>query len=202
MSAKPYHVGHDMMVRRAASECDEVRLYVSLSDRRRAGEDVPVLGSDMALIWREVIEPTLPDNVVPVYGGSPVGNVWKELGRADEAGSNDTYVVYADADDLSQNFTDNLLERYCGGLFAAGRVKREATERAHSGSKMRAALAQGDKARFMAGLPASIDKEKVWDVLSATARARPKVRTTAKAQRPARASESLLREWVSLLLPR
>ena len=46
MSAKPYHTGHDGLVRIAASENDEVLLFVSISDRKRPGE-MPLLGSDM-----------------------------------------------------------------------------------------------------------------------------------------------------------
>ena len=63
MSAKPYHAGHDCLIRLAATECDSVFLYVSTSDRARTGE-VPVLGRDMELLWREVIAPTLPTRKV------------------------------------------------------------------------------------------------------------------------------------------
>ena len=38
MAAKPYHAGHDGLVRIAASENDEVLLFVSTSDRTRKGE--------------------------------------------------------------------------------------------------------------------------------------------------------------------
>ena len=54
MSAKPFHAGHDGLVRMAAGECDAVHLYVSLSDRKRPGE-IPILGSDMQIIWTRYI---------------------------------------------------------------------------------------------------------------------------------------------------
>lgn len=181
MSAKPYHRGHDDMIRRASTECDWVRVYASLADRRRAGEPVPVLGSDMKLIWDELIVPGLPHNVEVVFGGSPVGNVWRDLG-GDREGE-DEYVIYAGSDDLDESFTDKLLLQYCGHLMEQGRIKREATQRLASGSEMRMMLAQGDCAGFMAQLPATIDTARVWDVLSNTARHPPRVKTTAKARR-------------------
>lgn len=169
------------MIRRASSECDWVRVYVSLADRRRAGEPVPVLGSDMKLIWDELIVPGLPLNVEVVFGGSPVGNVWRDLG-GDRKGE-DEYVIYAGPDDLDESFTDKLLLQYCGHLMEQGRIKREATQRLASGSEMRMMLALGDRAGFMAQLPPTIDTARVWDVLSSTARCPPPVKTTAKARR-------------------
>lgn len=181
MSAKPYHRGHDDMIRRASGECEWVRVYASLADRRRAGEPVPVLGSDMKLIWDELILPGLPSNVEVVFGGSPVGNVWRDLG-GDRTGT-DEYVIYAGPDDLDESFTDKLLLQYCGHLIEQGRIKREATQRLASGSEMRAMLTRGDKAGFVAQLPPSIDSSRVWDVLSSTARSPPRIKTTAKARR-------------------
>lgn len=205
LSGKPYHSGHDMLIRLAAEECDEVHLYVSTSDRARAGE-IPILGKDMALLWKEIIEPSLPDNVRVTYGGSPVGNVWKELGAASTGKSTDDFVVYADPADLAQNFTKAFLQKYCGDLFAAGRVKLRAVERSStvdvSGTQMRGYLEKGDKAAFLRNLPSTIDRERVWDVLSATAKDPPKVKTTSGPTRKAKKTqaEGLLRSYVRLLL--
>lgn len=205
LSGKPYHSGHDMLIRLAAKECDEVHLYVSTSDRARPGE-IPILGKDMATLWKGTIEPSLPKNVRVVYGGSPVGNAWKELGGASESGSPDEFVVYADPADLAQNFTEEFLRKYCRSLFEAGQVKLRAVERSStvdvSGTKMRQYLEKGDKAAFIRNLPSTIDRELVWDVLSATAKDPPKVKTTAgptrKPKKPQ--AEGLLRSYVRLLL--
>lgn len=177
MSAKPYHVGHDLMIRRAAGECDSVRVFVSLSDRRRAEDAVPILGADMAVIWREIVAPTLPANVVLEYGGNPISNLWRVLGRA---AVGDVHVVYADAQDLAINFHDGLLGHYCSTAFEAGRVERAVTERAGSGTQMRQFLAAGDRRGFVAGLPPFIDVGRVWDILSTTARNPPKVKATSQ----------------------
>lgn len=182
MSAKPYHVGHDGLIRLASSECDAVHLYVSLSDRARGGE-VPILGNDMATLWHEVIEPSMPTNVRVSYGGSPIGNIWKELGGANSTGSDDEFAIYADPADIAQNFTKELLEKYSGNLFAAGKIKLRAVERSStvdvSGTQMRRYLELGDKDSFTKYLPDAVDKDRVWSVLRATAENPPKVKKTA-----------------------
>src|SRR5271165_5503383 len=122
MSAKPYHAAHDTLIRDAASENDEVHVYVSTSDRKRPGE-FAISGSDMYTIWRLYIEPSLPDNVVVKYGGAPVAHVYKEIGLANDNKSDNTYTIYTGAKDVEQNFPEKSLVRYAGGLFANGQVK-------------------------------------------------------------------------------
>lgn len=213
MSAKPYHAGHDGLVRLASQENDEVHLYVSTSDRARPGE-IPILGADMALLWKETIEPSLPKNVKVVYGGSPVGNVWKELGAADQSGSKDIFSLYADPADLAQTFEEKLLKKYCGNLLAAGQIKLRAVERSStvdvSGTAMRSYLEKGDKASFVSKLPKTIDRDKVWDVLSRTAADPPRVKRTAgpvRKKAPAAPQkqvqpEGILRRYIRLVLGR
>ena len=210
-SFKPYTKGHAGLVNLASNECDVVHLYVSVSDRARTGE-VPVLGTDMARLWKVTIEPSLPENVQVTYGGSPIGNVWKELGKANESQSTDTYVLYGDPEDLAQNFTENLLQKYCGGIFTEGQVILRAVERSStadvSGTLMRDWLKTGDKQSFINNLPNDIDRELVWNTLSKTAQAPPKVKATAgpKHKKPAVAkktqSEALLRSYVRIVLGR
>jgi len=202
VSGKPYHAGHDGLVRIASQECDTVHLYVSLSDRARPGE-VPILGSDMKMIWDRYIEPTLPGNVTVTYGGSPIGNIWKELGDANEVASMDTYVIYADPTDLAQNFTDNLFLKYSGNLFQNGQIKLRAVERSStvdvSGTKMRSYLEKGNKAAFIKNLPASINGDAVWAILYATAKSPPKLKKTAGSTRRPKV-EGLLRRYVRFII--
>lgn len=209
MSGKPYHLGHDGLVRLAAGECDEVHLYVSLSDRARPGE-VPILGSDMKRIWK-LIEPTLPANVRVTYGGSPIKHVWEELGLANESGSlADTYVIYADPEDLAASFPKTSLLKYADSLTKAKKIKLRAVERSStvnvSGTMMRQYLADGDEASFVANLPRGVDKEAIWQILHKTAVSRPSVRTTAGAKTAAKKGpirgEGLVKEYVRLLVER
>lgn len=178
MSAKPYHVGHDLMIRRASGECDRVCVFVSLADRRRSGDPVPILGSDMEIIWREVVAPSLPPNVAVAYVPNPITAVWQALRAAQK--DSDAYAIYADEKDLAINWHDGLLEHYCKDMFWSGRLLRVVTERAGSGTQMRQFLAEGDRESFVAGLPPLIDVSRIWDILSATARNPPKVKATSQ----------------------
>ena len=103
VSAKPYHAGHDGLVRIASNENDSVLLFVSTTDRARSGE-LRVSGDAMQTIWWDYIEPTLPQNVTPDYGGIPVAKVYAELETAEAEGSTDTYVIYSDEEDILKYF--------------------------------------------------------------------------------------------------
>ena len=52
VSAKPYHAGHDGLVRIASKENDEVHLLVSITDRSRPGE-MKIDGGTMFGIWKD-----------------------------------------------------------------------------------------------------------------------------------------------------
>lgn len=177
MSAKPFHVGHHAMISRASSECDSVRVFVSLSDRRRSEDAVPILGADMAVIWREIIVPTVPTNVSVEYVSNPISSTWAALS---DKTSGDTYVIYSGEQELAINFHDGLLEHYCGELLASGRILKVITERRCSGTQIRQLLASGDRDGFLECMPDGIDKSRVWDILSATARNPPKVKATSQ----------------------
>lgn len=198
MSAKPYHAGHDGLVRLAVRENDEVHLFVSTTTRDS------VSGEAMAKIWKDQIEPTLPGNVRVTYGGSPVANAWKDMGEADKAGTRDTYRVYSDPEDAATNFPDTSFIKYTPNLFADGRVMRRPVERSStvdvSGTKMRGFLDSGDKGSFLRYMPPDIDGNKVWDTLQAM---RPGPKAPGPKKPPAKkrpVGESLLRTFVRMLL--
>lgn len=168
-SFKPAHAGHIRLIEMAAAENDEVLLFVSTSDRKRPGE-VPIMGADMADIWREHLEPILPSNVRVEYGGSPVAKVYKVLGDADGAGSQDVFAIYGDPTDLAQNFPEKSLIKYCGSLWKGGQIILKATQRAQtvnvSGTKMRQHIQSGDREAFLAGLPPGVNGNAIWSKLS------------------------------------
>lgn len=169
MAAKPYHAGHDGLVRIAAKENDIVKLYVSTSDRSRAGE-LNVSGDTMQIIWWDYIEPTLPSNVVVDYGGVPVGKVFEELERAEASGSQDTYVIYSDVDDI-RKYTDEVLIKSAPNLFGAGRIKLRGISRTEtvdvSGTEMRELIEDGDFVGFEALLPDAVKRhsKEIFDML-------------------------------------
>lgn len=168
MSAKPFHVGHMAAIEKAASECDEVRVYVSLSDRKRPGE-LPIFGSDMKNIWQAELEKIMPNNVFVEYPRVPLSALWSFAETVEKSGDDDVLLVfYADADDLANNFSPEKIAKYLPRLSSLDLVSREPTQRLLSGTKMREYLADGNKEEFFRGLPNGIDKQFVWSTLSAS----------------------------------
>lgn len=169
MAAKPYHAGHDGLVRIAANENDSVILFVSTSDRSRPGE-IKISGNTMHKIWKESIEPTLPGNVFPNYGGVPVTSVYKALENAEAEGSTDTFVIYSDDEDILK-YTDEKLKKSAPALFANGQIERRGISRTEtvqvSGTKMREFLRDGNVERFVSSLPPAIQDrgKEVFDLL-------------------------------------
>lgn len=172
MSAKPFHAGHYGLIEIAASQNDEVYLYVSLSDRKRTNE-VPILGKSMELIWKRYIEPILPDNVIITYGGSPISNIFAALENADDIKSNDVFQIYADPVDLKQNFRTQALTKAAPRLLKNNQIKLIPITRSNtiniSGTQMRSFLNSGDKESFTSYLPAGLNsknKNAIWNILN------------------------------------
>lgn len=156
MAAKPYHAGHDGLVRIAANENDEVLLFVSTSDRARKGE-MTIYGADMKRIWDDYIEPSLPSNVTVIYGGVPVQHVYEELEGAETSGDKfTTFRIYSDAEDILK-YTDAGLSKSAPTLFSRGQIERRGVDRNEtvnvSGTKMREFMSKGDVKNFKKFLP-------------------------------------------------
>ncbi len=176
MSAKPYHAGHDGLVRLAAQENEKVKVFVSLSDRKRPGE-IPIMGSDMSAIWKGHIEPSLPSNVEVQYVPNPVQAVYKEIGDDNVANSENTYKLYSDPTDLSQNFPEKSLVKYAGNLYSRKRIIPRAVQRTEtvdvSGTKMRQYLEAGDEKSFIKNMPKGVNGKAIWDILKKSAQLAP-----------------------------
>lgn len=174
MSAKPYHAGHDGLVRLAAKENDKVKVFVSLSDRKRPGE-IPILGSDMQAIWKGHIEPSLPGNVQVIYAQSPVRAVWEEVGNDNTANVENTYRIYSDPEDLAQNYPEKSLIKYAGNLYSKKQIIPRAVQRTEtvdvSGTKMRQFIETGNEKSFIKNLPKGVNGKAIWDILSQSAKA-------------------------------
>ena len=178
MSAKPYHAGHHALVVKAAGENDNVKLFVSLTDRVRKGE-VPIRGSDMLRVWEEHLIPIMPQNVTVDLGSSPspVQKIYQVLAQAEEEGSEDTFTVYSDPTDTAVCYPVKNRIKYFPTLYDKGQVvfaceaAPESLSRGVgtpdvSGTSMRAALASGDREAFRAGMPPGVDADAVFDTLS------------------------------------
>ena len=175
ISAKPYHAGHHALVTSAARDNDLVLLFVSTSDRKRKGE-FPILGSSMIQVWNRYLEPIMPGNVEIRYGGSPVQKVYQALQDACGSASVDTFVVYSDPEDTAANYPSARREKYFDELCRVGQVVFAAEENPEmftrgvgtpdiSGTKMRAALQQGDVTTFAANMPTGVDAQGIFTTL-------------------------------------
>ena len=170
MSAKPYHAGHDGLVRLASQENDKVNLFVSTGDRSRTGE-MMISGDTMQTIWWDYIEPTLPGNVIIDYSKvAPVTKIYETLELAEEKKSTDVYVIYSDTTDILK-YTDNNLQKTAPTLFNNNQVLRRGVERSEtvdvSGTEMRDLIVSGDVVGFISLLPMSIQKhgKDIFDML-------------------------------------
>jgi citrate lyase synthetase len=160
MSGKPVHIGHWGLIEIAARENDEVHLFVSTTDRKRPGE-MFISGAAMKQIWDQFLEPSLPSNVDVIYGGSPVGNLYEDLEAAETSGSENTFQIYSDAEDILK-YTDASLRKSASRLFDEGLIIRRGVDRSEtvnvSGTKMRELLAAGKTAAFAKFLPPPVQR--------------------------------------------
>ena len=128
---------------------------------------------------RRKSSPALGKKVNLAFGGSPIRKIYERVGAENEAGSEDTYVIYSDPEDLARNFPTGAMEKYAGDLYAKGRIVLEPIQRSStcdvSGSQMREWLISG-KEDFVSHLPACLPAEDVWNRLSSTARRLGRVR--------------------------
>jgi len=177
VSGKPYHAGHHYLVERAARENDEVVLFVSTSNRLRKGQ-FPIYGADMKRVWQEELERIMPSNVTVEYGGSPVRKVYDLIGDACQVGEGlETYVVYSDPTDTSLNYPPESRDKYMQPLCDEGRVIFAAEENPEafsrgqgspdvSGTAMRQALQDGNFKEFAVSMPAGVNAQNIWNILT------------------------------------
>jgi hypothetical protein len=172
MSGKPVTAGHWSLIETAAKENDLVKVYVSLSDRKRPGE-LTILGSDMETIWKRYLQPILPKNVMITYGGSPVRKIYEFLQESDEKGSDNIFQIYGDPTDISQNFPAKNMLRYVENLWKNDQIILRKVSREGgidiSGTKMREFLSNGLKETFKEYLPSPLkddQREEIWNLLS------------------------------------
>jgi hypothetical protein len=176
MAAKPYHAGHHALVEKAARENDQVKLFISVTDRARSGEAI-IRGEDMVSVWQNYLEPLLPSNVVPMYVSNPVREVYKSLEAAEDYGDPDIfYMVYSDPSDTASNYPEAYRQKYFPQIYNSGNVQfaaecdgpgctRGVGTPDISGTKMREYLEKGDFKAFSANMPAGANAKAIYDIL-------------------------------------
>jgi len=186
-SFKPYHVGHDKLIRIAASENDEVLVFSSTGDRTKRGE-FPIYGADMQTVIDRFVVPSLPPNVDVISVPVPVSSVYEELQRTEEAGSEDVYTIYSDAEDILK-YKPTSLSKSAPNLYVNDQIKLRGVDRNEtvnvSGTKMRQMLAAGKTKQFSKFLPPALqgNAQEIIDIL-----------------RQKSMDEGLLRSYIKLLI--
>jgi cytidyltransferase-like protein len=171
---KPFTKGHYFLVEKAAGENDEVILLVSTSNRIRK-EELPILWSQMEEVWKKYLTPSMPANVSVQFVSNPTRAAYELLGEADlDEGNHNTYVLYADDQDMTRMYADDKLEKYMPRLVQNEQIEKRAFSRAEnvdiSGTQMRDYVNQGDVAGFASGLPGPVQRygQEIFDILKNT----------------------------------
>ena len=123
-SFKPYHKGHDDLIRLAAdeNENDFVRVYNSTADRGI------VKGKDAIEVINRFVIPTLPQNVEMISSRAPVADMFKDLETADAERSKNIYTIYSDIEDIKK-YNEKTLRKYLPYLFEKGQIKVKGIKR-------------------------------------------------------------------------
>lgn len=155
-SFKPYHRGHDELIRLASAENDLVLVFNS--DVSRENID----GRTMVDIINKFVKPTLPTNVRLMSVGVPVAALFQEIEDAENNKSEDFYTIYSDAEDI-RKYSTRVLQKYAPNLVSNGQlitrgIKRGIETTDVSGTKMRAYLDAGNIKKFSELLPPAIQR--------------------------------------------
>lgn len=169
MAAKPYHAGHDMLIRRAAAENDKVHVFVSVSDRKRRGE-LTISGEVMQQIWHEYIEDSLPKNIQIEFVKIPVSKIYEKIEEAEQNNSKNIFSIYSDSKDILK-YKEESLKKSAANLFCKGQIILRGIDRKNtiqiSSTEMRLMLSSGKKSNFVKMLPDSIQMwgKEIFDAL-------------------------------------
>lgn len=160
IAAKPYHLGHHLVIKKASNECDRLILIVSLLDRDN------IKGNDMARIWQDYIIPKLPSNIDPVFlNSSPIVRLYEILQMGET--SDFSFKIYSDDMDIKK-YDD--LSKSCPNLVINNRIEKVGISRSSianiSGTKMREFLMNNDFDSFSKFMPEEFDNQSIFNILT------------------------------------
>lgn len=164
---KPYHKGHDRVVRLASMQSDKVLLIVSDGDREKSGE-LPVLGQTMKEVWQKYIIPTLPANVRVEFADNPVSKAYESLRALDDQTNPSHQVNMLAGDEDIGRFRHEALAIEAPGLASKSLINIASVPRfgGVSGTDMRSFLALGDSGKFINGLPHDVARSFGGEIFS------------------------------------
>jgi hypothetical protein len=151
---KPPHRGHWNTIIQASQECDRVKVYASVLDRKKAG--TTLRGEAVKAVWENFYMPALPGNVEVLFTEKPVIAAVEDIQELEKTPNNNFYVIYTGEDDMAdkKRIIDNLLY----ATVARKRIKLQVVERSTSGSVVRQLIASGNLKGFTANLPEPLRK--------------------------------------------
>ena len=155
-----------MVMKKASQECDKVVLIISLLDREN------IMGVDMALIWRDHIIPTLPENVSTIFlESSPVARVYQILKLRDSDFSSDyKFRIYSDNEDIQKNYSNQSLINACPMIANTDIVECVGVPRSETiditGTRMRHFIREGDFESFNKFMPKETNNKAIFEILA------------------------------------
>jgi len=171
-SFKPYHAGHDALVRHAASHNSVVFVFYSVSSSKESVRD-GLTGEKTSKIIIDYVEKSLPHNVQMIPSTVPVSSVWEMLQKAEKSNLlDDIFTVYSDEVDIlkydKKSFLRWLPNLYTRNQIFAQGLKRGVQTPDVSGTLMRQYIAAKDFKKFSEMLPPSIKKhsKSILDILA------------------------------------
>jgi len=168
---KPFTVGHYSLVEEALGMSDEVRLFVSTSNRRRKGE-LPIQWSgQMDIIWKKYIENILPGEVSTYYVKNPLVAMWDTLDKAEENPKDENiYAIFGRPNDLVKYFPIIKLKKRFPRLMENGQIYFHSPKNLLpiSATALRKSIQDNDVIEFSKGLPAGLraSAEEILRILS------------------------------------
>ena len=163
---KPVHIAHWKLIEMASIENDEVRLFVSGTDRVKKNE-FPILGSTMRAVWNKHLIQHLPKNVIiEIIDQSPVVRAYEFLGKMNEEGSLSVFTVYSSPEDFQKRFPIYAQTKYFGNLYKNCQIQQRAGTDPLRATEMRTLLSENRKQEFIKKLPSVADGEAIWQLLT------------------------------------
>ncbi len=101
---KPFHAGHNHLIQRALTECDQVIVFTSLKNRGI------IKGDRMYKAWQEIIKPVLPTHLEVYAVKSPVGSVYDYLEWNGDTSV--SYKIYGGTEDIARLSNARMLQYF------------------------------------------------------------------------------------------
>lgn len=159
MAGRPVHAGHWCLIKNAAQENETVYLFVSVKGRGEGSERIEP--GRMMKVWKEVLLPRLPKNVVLRFVESPI--VSANMFVKGHVNDNLQFSFYGDVADVEERWSEKKLEKMFPTLYPTGSVVGRGFSRDEtvnvSGTQMRQWLAEGSGGLFQAYLPQDLTQE-------------------------------------------